>query len=90
LKVTRRNLTVAKQTKTDVAGTLEKPCSGNLSNAKHPVSQTLLDFTLGEVLYNPIPCQQNPHYKALEVFPAGLFMQLRGKVTIGWQQIATG
>jgi hypothetical protein len=32
------NLTVAKQTKTDVAGTLEKPCSGNLLNAKHPVS----------------------------------------------------
>src|SRR4030043_674336 len=47
------NLNVAKQTKTDMAGTLEKPCSGNLSNAKHPVSQTLLDFTLGEVLYNP-------------------------------------
>ncbi len=38
-----------------MAGTLEKPCSGNLSNAKHPVSQTLLDFTLGEVLYNPFP-----------------------------------
>jgi len=32
------NLTVAKQTKTDVAGTLEKPCSGTLLNAKHPVS----------------------------------------------------
>jgi len=29
-------LNAAKQTKTDVAGTLEKPCSGNLSNAKHP------------------------------------------------------
>ena len=46
-------LNVAKQTTTDVAGTLEKPCSGNHSNAKHPVSQTLVDFTLGEVLYNP-------------------------------------
>jgi hypothetical protein len=37
----------------DSAGTLEKPCSGNLLNAKHSVSETLLDFNFGEVLCNP-------------------------------------
>jgi hypothetical protein len=76
-------LTVAKQTKTDVAGTLEKPCSGNLLNAKHPVSSrpkrdwtSLLVRSSITHSLSTKPALQG--FACLpvgrEVFPAGLFI----------------
>jgi len=48
----------------------------NLLNAKHRGSSIPpaagQAFILSEILNNPFNSKKKPHYKALEVFPAGL------------------
>jgi len=57
---------------TDPVGTLEKALDRNLRKVKHNHTLPLLDLSSGEVVDVPTRFRENPHSKALEVFPTGL------------------